>query len=202
MASTASRGKRIKLIAIICIVLAVLTALGTLIVRREITKRRYPLMYQEYVIKYAAEYNVPVEIVYSVIRCESGFKEKAESPVGALGLMQLMPDTYKWLCEKFFEEEFIEENITDPKTNIRCGVKYLSWLHERFENWDTVLAAYNAGQTRVYGWLGDTRYCDDGKTLKEIPVEETKTYVTRINNTIKIYKDFYGETLYSSERDE
>jgi soluble lytic murein transglycosylase len=72
-------------------------------------------------------------------------------------------------------------------------VYYLSYLYKRFGNWDTALAGYNAGHGRVSDWLTDTRYSDDGITLKAIPYPETEQYVKKINKVKLIYVDLYCE---------
>lgn len=160
----------------------------------KIEKMVYPREYSEYVTKYASEYGVDEALVYAVILSESSFDADAKSHVGATGLMQLMPDTLDWLSRLMGEKEPTGE-ITDPETNIKYGTYYLHYLINRFGNTDTALAAYNAGHGRVANWLADTGYSDDGKTLKEIPLEETRNYVNRVNKRYDKYKKIY----YSGE---
>jgi len=154
----------------------------------------YPIEYESYVEEYASLFSVPEPIVYAVIRTESGFDPKAESSAGAMGLMQLMPDTFQWLSSNLLHEDAPTGEITDPEANIKYGTCYLGYLYDRFGSWETALAAYNAGHGRVAGWLEDSRYSDDGKTLKSIPFEETSNYVNKISRTIKQYEElYYGE---------
>lgn len=164
----------------------------------EIKKNRYPIKFEEYVVKYSAEYEVPQEIIYAVISCESGFDENAESPAGAIGLMQIMPDTYDWLS-RIIDESYAEGDIYIPENNIKYGVAYLSYLYKRFGNWDTTIAGYNAGHGAVSRWLPDTRYSDDRVTLKKIPIEETSNYVVKVNKVKEIYIELYFEDAVSSE---
>ena len=130
--------------------------------------------YKEYAKKYSLENGVELKLVLAIIKCESNFDEKALSRAGACGLMQLMPKTFKWLGGTD------EEDIFDPETNIKYGCKYLRYLFGRFEDIETVIAAYNAGEGNVSLWLSDNAHSDDGKTLKSIPFAETASYVRRV----------------------
>ena len=160
--------------------------IGNLIEKGE--RKMYPKKYAEYVSICAARYSVPEEIIYAVIRTESKFNPKAESHAGAIGLMQITPDTYSWLLFKRGEEKVSE--LTDPYTNIEFGTYFLSYLFNKFGDWDAVFAAYNAGVNRVTEWLSDVRYTKDGR-LTDIPYTETKNYVKKVNNAINKYKKIY-----------
>lgn len=184
------RNKR-KIIAVAALTVIVLIA-GYLILYRYIQKQLYPLKYEAYVAKYASEFDVPQEIVFAVIYTESSFREDAVSKKGATGLMQIMPNTYEWLA-KMKGESYEEDALNNPETNIKYGVYYLSYLYKRFGNWDTALAGYNAGHGNVSSWLADTRYSDDGVTLKAIPYPETEQFVKKVNKVKRIYVDLYCE---------
>jgi len=183
--------KKRKIITVAALIVVFLTA-GYLMLYRYIQKQRYPLKYEEYVAKYAAAYDVPQEIVFAVIYTESSFRADAVSRKGATGLMQLMPSTYAWLA-KMKGENYEAGALTNPETNIKYGVYYLSYLYKRFGNWDTALAGYNAGHGSVTSWLADTRYSDDGVTLKAIPYSETEQFVKKVNKVKQIYIDLYCE---------
>lgn len=182
--------KRSSKVVIVCLVLLMVFALLAVYAAERIQKFLYPREYSEYVTKYSAEYDVPESLIYAVILAESGFDADAKSGAGAVGLMQLMPDTLEWLS-RLLDEETPTGDILDPETNIKYGTYYLRHLIDRFGNTETALAAYNAGHGRVANWLKDRRYSDDGKTLKEIPLAETKNYVNRVSGNIKQYKKIY-----------
>ena len=129
------------------------------------------------------QYNVDVR----VINVESGFDKKAISDKGAVGLMQLMPKTALFVSGMLGEN--LEANsLINSDTNIRLGCKYLMYLGEKFEDEKTVLACYNAGEGAVKRWLSDSRYSDDGKTLKYIPYAQTREYVEKVLHGKEIYK--------------
>ena len=153
-------------------------------------RHTHPKTYEETVVRYAAEYNVPSSVVFAVIKCESNFDPAAVSSAGAIGLMQLMPDTYEWLCEKT-GDICITAMLYDPTTNIKYGTYLLSFLYTRYGNWDTAYAAYNAGLGNVDKWLEDPTYADGNGGLKEIPFKETRKYVERVQNERELYEKLY-----------
>ena len=105
-----------------------------------------------------------------------------------MGLMQIMPETGEWIAGKIGIEDFNAEMLEDPEVNIEMGVWYLDYLAERFDGeTDTVIAAYNAGHGNVEKWLNDGQYSADGRTLAEIPFEETRNYVKKVNRAYEIY---------------
>ena len=129
-------------------------------------------------------------LVYAVIKTESGFDERAVSRSGAVGLMQLMPATAKFICarEKIVYEE---EKLTMGAYNLKLGLLYLKYLSERFPAEETALAAYNAGEGTVREWLENTAFSEDGLTLKKIPYPETARYLKKIGKIKKFYDFFY-----------
>ncbi len=178
-----------KLFIVLCVAVLLLTSCGPSL------EETYPRVYEEFVTAASLEFGVPEDIIYAVIKCESDFRPDVKSSVGACGLMQLMPATYEWLQTYKMKEECDASKIFDPESNIRTGACMLKYLYGIFENWETVFAAYNAGQGTVGGWLADERYSNDGVTLKEIPYKETKQYVNRV----KTARTYYIELYYTEE---
>lgn len=181
--------------AVICTLALILLAISAFFLIPQIKQYFYPREYSEYVTEYSDEYNVPEPLIYAVIYTESKFDQNAVSSAGAVGLMQLMPDTMDWLS-RLKGESAPTGDIADPKTNIKYGTYYLSYLYDRFGNWETAIAAYNAGHGRVGGWLEDSRYSDDGITLKTIPITETKNYVNRVAAAMQEYTEIYYNGEY------
>ena len=137
-------------------------------------------------------------MILAVIRAESSFDPNAVSRVGAKGLMQLMPDTFSWLCKEALNEPHNAQKIEDPATNVRYGTYYLSYLYEKFGSWRVALAAYNAGEGRAKEWLNDPTLTLDG-TLRRIPFPETAAYVKK---TLNFYVDYLdAHPIKENERD-
>ena len=178
---------------IVIIVLILSIAFGFLFdfVCTQIEYKMYPRDYSKIVSAYAKLYEIPEDILYAVIRTESRFDSSAVSSAGAVGLMQLMPETFLWLTNDMTGEHLAEGMIYDPETNIRYGAYYLSMMYERYGVWETAFAAYNAGPGDVDSWLEDDRYSSDGKNLSEIPYKETRLYVKKINKASEKYLKLY-----------
>ena len=159
-------------------------------IRIGIEHRIYPLKYEQEIIKAGEKYDLEPQLIAAVIYSESKFQEDATSSVGAMGLMQLMPETFQWLCDKRGEEHSSVE-LYDPFVNIDYGSYYLSWLYEHFGDIYTACAAYNAGIGAVEGWLESDTYPHDGVTLSYIPYGETSNYVAKIQNAVPKYNELY-----------
>lgn len=153
--------------------------------------KTHPRKYAEYVTVYAQNYEVPEDVIYAVIHTESHFDSAAVSSAGAVGLMQLMPETFLWLTDDMLGEHLSEAVLYDPETNIRYGTYLLSLLYRRYGNWDTAAAAYNAGIGTVDGWLKDPAYTDEYGFLKQIPYKETASYVKKVEKARKVYLRLY-----------
>ena len=156
-------------------------------------KNAYPCDYAEYVSVYAEKYGVPEELVYAVIRTESDFNSGAVSSAGAVGLMQLMPDTFKWLTDEILFDHLESGMLYDPETNVRYGIYYLSYLYDRYGDWKLALAAYNGGLGNVDKWLADDRYADGDGGLKKIPFKETRRFVSRVTEARDMYERLYAK---------
>ncbi len=138
----------------------------------------------------AVEFSVPLPMILAVMETESDFRAEAVSDAGACGLMQLMPETFAFLRDERLHEDLSDNAIFDPAINIRYGSYYLSYLYEQFEDWRTVLAAYNAGEGRVAEWLEDEALSPAGY-LETIPFPETAAYVKRALAAFSDYSKKY-----------
>lgn len=152
----------------------------------------YPILYRENIEKYSKVYHLDPYFVMSVIYVESGFKSNATSTRGAMGLMQIMPKTGEWIAGKLKLENFQNEMLLDVAYNINLGCWYLNNLREKYDN-DQVLslAAYNAGSGNVNKWLTLPENSEDGKTLYNIPYEETRNYIDKVMKAYAKYKWIY-----------
>ncbi|MEG1192240.1 MAG: lytic transglycosylase domain-containing protein [Clostridia bacterium] len=150
----------------------------------------YPLAYVDLIDQYATTYALDPARVAAVIYCESSFQPEAVSSAGAVGLMQIMPQTGKWVAEKLGEGDYQLQKLTDPETNIRYGCWYLNYLNGRFdEDMTKVTAAYHAGGGRVNEWLEDEANSQDGEKLSYIPSDVTRAYVKNVYAAYEKYKE-------------
>lgn len=156
-------------------------------------KYMYPFLYQEAVYTYALERDIDPFLIAGVIRTESKFITEARSPKGALGLMQIMPETGRWIAEQLGEKEYKIADLSDPDTNIRFGSWYLASLKKEFYgNEVLILAAYNGGRGNVKQWIERYGWAKDFDDIKQIPFTETREYVEKVIHSKKKYIELYG----------
>ena len=157
-------------------------------------RAQHPLYYADTITAYADAQELDPALVAAVILCESSYDPKAESRLGARGLMQLMPDTAEWVAHKLGEDgaDYSFDKLYDPQTNIRFGTWYLGYLSRRFNGDATkIVCAYHAGQGNVDSWLKNPQYSSDGVTLDVIPTQDTATYASRVLRARDIYRKYY-----------
>jgi soluble lytic murein transglycosylase len=102
--------------------------------------------------------------------------------------MQIMPDTATDIARRMGMTDFDADDVFSPEINIAMGSFYLNHLNNIFGCEELALAAYNAGQGNVSGWLANPRYSPDGVSLDVIPFSETENYLRRVNRFRQIYE--------------
>ncbi len=148
--------------------------------------------YKDIIDDTAKLYDLDENMLYALIFTESKFSPLAESDKGAVGLMQITPDTALWCAEKM-GDELLASEITVPEINIKVGCFYLDYLMKRYDGEESAaLAAYNAGAGNVDKWLLEEEYSPDGKKLINTPFPETTDYIKKISLYKKIYAFLYG----------
>lgn len=148
-----------------------------------------PLRHEDIIRQQAADKRVDASLIAGVIYAESRFRDQT-SHAGARGLMQITPATANEIERHSGGTTFKLADLSDPDINIRYGTFYLRELLIRFDgNEVAALAAYNAGPTQVDEWGGSTL------TIEEIPLEETRGYVTDVLDKRGEYRDEYGDEL-------
>lgn len=182
--------------ATIAITLALILCLTGAVCSRTVMRTLYPHKYAESVEKYSAQYGVDENLIYAVMRTESSFRTDANSEVGAAGLMQIMPETFEWLCMRMNETADFTA-LYDPDTSIRFGTYLLHLLCEQFGDTRTALAAYHAGLGQVDRWLQDESLSPDGHTLQTIPFPDTAHYVRKVDRAMRIYQNLYAKNSLS-----
>ena len=161
------------------ILLAIVIACALLFfIGKAVLKLLFPTQHVETVLDASHEFDLDPYLVLSLIKAESNFVTDAESSKGAIGLMQITEPTGEWIAEKLNSCDYSFECLKVPETNIYMGSWYLAYLLQNYNGDETLaLCSYNAGSGNVDKWLEDSTLSLDGKTLKSIPFEETKTYV-------------------------
>jgi len=156
---------------------------------------RKPTEYQKFVTKYSTDFGVPENLVYAVIKTESNFDPAAISEDDAVGLMQITKDTFEDIRDRIMNDGHMDAGMRyDPETNIRYGVRYLSYLYDRFGHWDTAIIAYFEGETRVAEWLKDKSLDPESDgLLNSVPSEYNggKKYLKKVNESWEQYEKHY-----------
>lgn len=178
-----SKTKTKKLICFLGIALALLFLSAAVFLYTAVA----PVRYEATVRRNAEKFRLESELVFAVIRAESNFRADARSSAGAVGLMQLMPATAEFIARSAGGEY----DLNDTEDNVCMGCWYLAYLGERFCSLTEILAAYNAGEGIVRGWLQNEAYCDGAGSLTVIPYPETRRYVQRVKNFYNCYKLLY-----------
>ncbi|OWR29020.1 lytic transglycosylase [Saccharibacillus sp. O23] len=156
----------------------------------------YPIGYKEEIRKQSESYRIDPFLIASIIRVETNFRPSKESRVGALGIMQLMPDTADWAIKQGKLPEATPDRIKhEPETNILIGTWYLRNLSDQFgDNSLEVIAAYNAGPGNVKKWLDSGLWDGTLENVRNIPIGETRHYIQRVvyyyNQYTKVYETF------------
>jgi soluble lytic murein transglycosylase len=183
--------KKSKVLIGILIAVIVLAA-AFFLLKDVVLKGMYPLDYEKEIASYSKEFSLDPYFVASVIWAESKYDAKAVSSKGAIGLMQIMPDTGEWIAGKLKVKDYEEGMLEKAETNIRFGCWYLRYINDKLgSDLPVVLAAYNAGPGRVEDWLANKEYSKDGVHLDKIPYNETDRYVDKIKRAYEVYKQLY-----------
>ena len=153
----------------------------------------FPVSHRAEIVESASRHGIDTRLVCAVISCESGWKENAQSGVGAIGLMQVMPTTAETLANFGYVDPYYYDmnNLADPAANIEYGCACLNYLDDNLESQDQVIAAYNAGLGSLQSWMID----GGGSVSEVIAYPETKIYLIRVTETYKAYQQLYDAEL-------
>jgi soluble lytic murein transglycosylase len=149
-------------------------------------RARYPLEYEHILRAHGENYDLDPALLAAVVYTESRFDPNARSEAGAVGLMQLLPDTAKGIAARTGGERFVVADLRDPEINVRYGSWYLDHLRDRYGEWRLALAAYHAGQGNVDEWLAR------GGALE---FAETRDYVGEVTRLRSVYARAYAAEL-------
>lgn len=163
--------------------------------------KNYPVAYTDLIKTNAEKYGLDPYLVQAIIRCESSNNPNAVSDAGAIGLMQIMPNTGEWIGHKIDPElAYSLDMLQDPAINIEYGCWYLNFLFKRFDgNKMEIIAAYNAGHGSVETWLSDPRFSQNGE-LTIIPFESTAIYYEKVMTAYENYTTLYPDLFANSSQ--
>ncbi|OAJ33412.1 transglycosylase SLT domain-containing protein [Piscirickettsia salmonis] len=178
--------------------LSVLTTTKTK--HRDDLKLRFPMAHYRTILHNAKRYKISPAWVFSVARQESIFHEHAYSPVGARGIMQLMPTTARYIARKIQIRHYTSK-LLDANHNIALGTAYLKRLLERYDNrLILALAAYNAGISRVNQWLPEKKSIAADLWIETIPYKETRSYIKNILAYTVVYNARLGHAAKMAQQ--
>lgn len=192
-----SRGRGIL---VFLLIIAALVAVGLSIHQSKpswYARWLHPLEYDAAINRDARLNGLDPALVASVIWRESDYDPNAESPKGAVGLMQVLPSTARFIASQGDPPPGNARDIRDPEVNISYGSWYLRYLIDMHDgSVPAALAAYNAGPDNMRKWRASA--VATGTELRvpeDIPFEETRKYVTDVLAAWPIYREAYGERL-------
>ncbi len=175
---------KVLLLSIISVLLAIVTCFGVSCYYSYF----YPIDYKEAITATAKSNDIAPELIASIINVESSYNPNSVSSKGAIGLMQVLPSTAKWVCERL-HIDYDESELYNPAVNIQIGGYYIAYLVKYFKDEKLAICAYNAGMGNVNKWLSSVEISSNGKELAKIPFKETENYLNSVLKNKKIYKN-------------
>jgi soluble lytic murein transglycosylase len=153
----------------------------------------YPFHYWDIIANWSRERKLSPALVIGLMRQESRFEAQIRSSSGAIGLMQIMPDTGSWIASKKGVSNY---NLDNPADNISFGTWYLDYTHSRYgDNSMLAVASYNAGPGAVAGWVESRGVGDPDEFVNNIPYEETRDYVSKVLGNYWNYLRLYSPSV-------
>lgn len=154
----------------------------------------YMWEYQQDIVTYSKKNNVDPFLVAAIIKNESNFKHDAVSKVGAVGLMQIMPETGRWIAEQMGLKNYQDSDLYQTRKNIRMGCWYVGELEHEFQhNLVLLMVAYNAGRGQTHEWMQENGWDYNFNDIKSIPYHDTREYVAKVmqdrDKYYLLYKD-------------
>ncbi len=183
---------------IFCLILAASIGFGFAYdgIATAVEKKNHPLPHdlQPIVSASAEEFGVPETVIFAMVRAESGFVSSKVGADGRVGLMQISPERLAFVYEKVLGEEIPNVGLLyDPRTNLRVGTAYLSYLYQKYGMWEPVFAAWRVGEAQTDLWLADPTCLNAQGRLTAIPDRETQSFVSDLLRANKLYASLYFE---------
>jgi soluble lytic murein transglycosylase len=154
-----------------------------------------PLAHEDIIRQQASAKELDPSLLAAVIYAESRFRD-ATSHAGARGLMQITPETAKYIAHLSGGTTFEQGDLATPQINIAYGAYYLRYLLTRYaDNTVLALAAYNGGEGNVDRWIGEANRSERAFVTDQIPFAETREYVDRVLDARESYREKYSREL-------
>jgi soluble lytic murein transglycosylase len=187
-------GRRIR--ALLALAILIVAAVFVVpLVRRAINHFTLPLEYSSIIRQQATEKHLDPALIAAVIYAETRFRPRT-SPAGAEGLMQMEPQTARFLAHKSGATTFTVSDLGTPQVNIAYGSYYLRYLMNEYNGSKVLaLAAYNGGETNVNNWLEKMRAEHRRFKIGDIPIAQTRAYVTEVLDKQLAYRSKYASQL-------
>ncbi|MGA2011462.1 MAG: lytic transglycosylase domain-containing protein [Solirubrobacteraceae bacterium] len=177
---------------------AVLVVVLMPLAKRAVDEFGLPLAYPGVIRQQAAEKHLDPALVAAVIYAETKFDPRTSS-AGAIGLMQLLPQTAEYLARQSGATTFTTSDLTTPQINIAYGSYYLRYLLDEYRGQPNrtvlALAAYNGGEANVDRWVAAARAQGHALRISDIPFPETRAYVVRVLQARQSYRHTYAAQL-------
>ncbi len=197
------RRRRLLLLAVpIIVVAAIVGVAAALLTGRMVVPafsgKVYPIRYEKEIATVAEQYDIDPYLLAAVARTESGFNPDAESPVGAVGLMQLLPGTAEWVTGLDGWKGPKNPALKNPQDSLELGACYLAYLFRRFDDPTAAIAAYNAGPNAVAGWIKKVGGAD-AFGPEDIQYPETREFVRRVENSRALFEKAHPDAFSLSQ---
>ena len=187
---------RRTLATIVAVAIGVLaTAFAVSRLDTAVRKLALPLNHAEVIREQAAEKHINPALIAAVIYAESKFDPRP-STAGAEGLMQILPDTARFIAHLSGGTRFVASDLATPSINVAYGSYYLRYLLDHYDGDEMLaLAAYNAGLANVDSWVAHAGAAGRRLTMDAIPFTETRAYVHRVLDAQRAYRLTYPREL-------
>ena len=194
------RGRALRRRILLLLGFVVLTSMAAMAVLspwadKAVQEIQLPLRHDDIIRQQAGDKNLDPSLIAGVIYVESRFRDQT-SHAGAKGLMQIMPETADYIARKSGGTQFRREDLATPQINIAYGSWFLRYLIDHYDGNETLaIAAYNAGQTNVDGWVDRAGGQEDFDAARDVPFPETRAYVANVQERRDEYRDHYSDDL-------
>lgn len=190
-----TRRRRLRLGVAFLALVGLVLIVGLHPLKQAVQEITLPLRHEDIIRQQAAKKNLDPALVAAVIYQESKFSDRT-SVAGARGLMQITPDTARFIAKQSGGIRFVQADLATPQINIAYGTWYLRWLLDRYAGRTALaLAAYNAGFGHVDDWVRQAGGPDAFDPKTDIPYPETRSYVQQVLSRRKDYARRYSREL-------